>query len=45
MYRGPALPRGGPDPLLIPWSISSFLAAWRLESRPRGGVGRYLPRD
>jgi hypothetical protein len=44
-YRGPTLPHGGPDPLLIPWSISSFLAAWRPRSRPRGGVGRCLPRD
>jgi hypothetical protein len=44
-YRGPTLPHGGPDPLLIPWSISSFLAAWRPRSRPRGGVRRCLPRD
>jgi hypothetical protein len=28
-YRGPALPDGGPDPLLIPWSISSSRATWR----------------
>jgi hypothetical protein len=35
----------GPDPLLIPWSISSSLATWRPRSRPRGGVGCCLPRD
>jgi hypothetical protein len=35
----------GPDPLLIPWSILSSLAMWRPRSRPRGGVGRCLPRD
>jgi hypothetical protein len=35
----------GPDPLLISWSISSLLATWRPGSRPRGGVGRCLPRD
>jgi hypothetical protein len=29
----------GPDSLLIPWSISSSLATWRLRSHPRGGVG------
>jgi hypothetical protein len=29
----------GPDPLLIPWSISSSLATWCPRSRPRGGVG------
>jgi hypothetical protein len=44
-YRGPVLSHGGPDPLLISWSISSSLAMWRPGSRPRGGVGRYLPRD
>jgi hypothetical protein len=33
------------DPLLISWSISSSLATWRPGSRPRGGVGRCLPRD
>jgi hypothetical protein len=35
----------GPDPLLIPWRILSSLATWWLRSRPRGGVGRCLPRD
>jgi hypothetical protein len=35
----------GPDPLLIPWSISSSLATRWSRSRPRGGVGRCLPRD
>jgi hypothetical protein len=35
----------GPDPPLVSWSISSFLATWRSGSRPRGGVGRCLPRD
>jgi hypothetical protein len=35
----------GPDPLLIPWSILSSRATWRPRSRPRGGVGRCLPRD
>jgi hypothetical protein len=35
----------GPDPLLIPWSISSSLATWRPRSRPRGGVGCCSPRD
>jgi hypothetical protein len=44
-YRGLALPHGGPDPLLIPWSTSSFLAAWRPGSRPCGGVGYCLPCD
>jgi hypothetical protein len=44
-YRGPALSHGGPDPLLISWSISSSLATWRPGSRPRGGVGCCLPRD
>jgi hypothetical protein len=44
-YRGPALPHGGPELLLIPWSISSFLAMWRPGSRPQGGVRRCLPRD
>jgi hypothetical protein len=28
-YRGPTLSHGGPDPLLISWSISSSLATWR----------------
>jgi hypothetical protein len=38
-HRSPVLSHGGPDPLLMPWSISSFLATWRPRSRPRGGVG------
>jgi hypothetical protein len=33
----------GPDPSSIPWSVSSFLATWRPQSRPRGGVGCSLP--
>jgi hypothetical protein len=36
---------GGPDLLTIPWRISSSLATWRPWSCPRGGVGRYLPRN
>jgi hypothetical protein len=43
--QGSGTSPSGPDPLLISWSISSFLAAWRPGSRPRGGVRRYLPRD
>jgi hypothetical protein len=35
----------GPDPLLIPWSISSSLATWRTRSHPHGGVRRCLPHD
>jgi hypothetical protein len=35
----------GPDLLLTPWSILSFLATWRLWSRPRGGVRCCSPRD
>jgi hypothetical protein len=27
-HRGPALSHGGPDPLLMPWGISSSLATW-----------------
>jgi hypothetical protein len=38
-YRGPALSHGGPDPLLISWSISSSLATWRPGSHPCGGSG------
>jgi hypothetical protein len=45
IYRDPALSHGGPDPLLIPWSISSSLATWRPRSRPCGGVGWCSPRD
>jgi hypothetical protein len=43
--RGPAFSRGGPDPLLTPWSILSFLATWWPWSRPRCGVRYCLPRD
>jgi hypothetical protein len=43
-YKGPVLPRGGPVQLIASWDISSFLATWRPWSRPRGGVGCYLPR-
>jgi hypothetical protein len=35
----------GPNPLLIPWSISSSLAKWRPWSRPRDGIGCCSPRD
>jgi hypothetical protein len=35
----------GPDPLLIPWSISSSLTTWRPRSRPRGGADCCSPRD
>jgi hypothetical protein len=45
IYRGPALSHGGPDPLLMSWSISSSLVAWWPRSHPRGGVGCFLPRD
>jgi hypothetical protein len=38
--RGPALSRGGPDLLLMLWSISPYLDTWRLRTRPFGGVGR-----
>jgi hypothetical protein len=36
--RGPALSHGGPDSLLIPWSISLSLDTWRSRTRPCGGV-------
>jgi hypothetical protein len=36
--RGPALSHGGPDPPLMPWSISLSLDTWRPRSHPRGGV-------
>jgi hypothetical protein len=39
IYRGPTLSHGGPNPLLISWSISSSLSMWRSRSRPRGGGG------
>jgi hypothetical protein len=45
IYRGPAPSHGGPDLLLMPWSISSSLSTWRPGSRPCGGVGCCLPRD
>jgi hypothetical protein len=35
--RGPALSHGGPDSLLMPWSVSLSLATWRPQSHPRGG--------
>jgi hypothetical protein len=38
--RGPALFHGGPDLLLMPWSISPSLDTWRLRTRPCGGVRR-----
>jgi hypothetical protein len=41
IYRGPTLSHGGPHPLLIRWSISSFLATWRFRTRPCGGVRRF----
>jgi hypothetical protein len=43
--QGPAHSRGGPDLLLTPWSILSFLATWRPWSHPRGGVRCCSPRD
>jgi hypothetical protein len=36
--RGPTLSHGGPDSMLMPWSISLSLDVWRPRSRPRGGV-------
>jgi hypothetical protein len=42
--RGPVLSHGGPDPSLIPWSVSSSPATWRPQSRPRGGVECCLSR-
>jgi hypothetical protein len=36
--RGQALSHGGPDSLLMPWSISHSLDTWQPRSRPRGGV-------
>jgi hypothetical protein len=30
----------GPDPLMMPWSISPLLDTWRLRTHPCGGVGR-----
>jgi hypothetical protein len=38
LSRGPALSHGGPDSLLMPWSISLSLDTWRPRSRPHGGV-------
>jgi hypothetical protein len=37
--QGSGTSHGGPDPLLMPWSISSSLVTWRPGSRPCGGVG------
>jgi hypothetical protein len=45
IYRGPTLSHGGPDPLLMPWSISSSLATWRPQSGLCGGVECCLSRD
>jgi hypothetical protein len=39
--RGLALSHGGPDLLLMPWSISPSLDTWRLWTRPCGGVRHY----
>jgi hypothetical protein len=42
---GPALSHGGPDSLLMPWSISLSLDMWRPRTRPCSGVRRCcLPR-
>jgi hypothetical protein len=38
--RGPALSHGGPDLLLMPWSISPSLDMWRLQTHPCGGARR-----
>jgi hypothetical protein len=38
--KGPALSHGGPNSLLMPWSISPFLDTWRLRTHPCSGVGR-----
>jgi hypothetical protein len=43
--QGSGTSHGGPDLLLIPWRISTFLVTWRPWSCPRGGVGRCSPRD
>jgi hypothetical protein len=37
---GLALSRGGPNPLLMLWSMPPSLDMWRLRTRPCGGVGR-----
>jgi hypothetical protein len=37
---GPTLSHGGPDSLLMPWSISLSLDMWRHRTRPCGGVRR-----
>jgi hypothetical protein len=37
---GPTLSHGGPDSLLMPWSISLSLDTWWLWTRPCGGVRR-----
>jgi hypothetical protein len=44
-YRGPALYRGGPDLLMVSWSIPPFPATRRPRSCPCGKVGCCLPRD
>jgi hypothetical protein len=38
---GPTLSHGGPDSLLMPWSISLSLDMWRPWTHPCGGVRRY----
>jgi hypothetical protein len=40
IFRGLVLSHGGPDSLLMPWSISLSLDTWRLRTRPCGGVMR-----
>jgi hypothetical protein len=37
--RGPVLSHGGPDSLLMLWSMPPSLDTWRLRTRPCGGVG------
>jgi hypothetical protein len=39
--RGPTLSHGGPDSLLMSWSISLSLDTWRPRTRLCGGVRRY----
>jgi hypothetical protein len=43
--RGPALSQGGPDLLMVSWSIPPFPAMRRPRSCPCGKVGCCLPRD
>jgi hypothetical protein len=40
IYRGPTLSHGGPNSLLMPWSISLSLDMWWPRTRPCGGVRR-----